>query len=103
MEERRTERRFALRLTGGQWALIAEALAQMVRIHASRLDDLKQAGEAVSPDSVTAFDALSRTYADLMRELAEAGLTDRSAREAARSLDESSAMLGSRLSGGGRH
>jgi len=103
VNERRTERRIPIRLTRTQWALIAEALGQMVRTHATRLDNLAQSGEPISNDNVTAFDALSHTYANLMRELSEAGLTDESAREAARSIDESSSLLGSRLSGGGRH
>ena len=103
MNERRTERRIPIRLTRTQWALIAEALGQMVRTHATRLDGLVREGEPVSTDNVTAFDALSHTYANLMRELAQAGLTDTSARDAARTIDESSSLLGSRLSGGGRH
>jgi hypothetical protein len=103
VEERRTERRIPIRLTRTQWAVIAEALGQMVRTHACRLDGLAQAGEPVSSDNVTAFDFLSHTYANLMRELAQAGLTDTSARDAAQTIDESSALLGSRLSGGGRH
>lgn len=103
MDERRTLDRVPVSLTRPQWALIAEALGQMVKIHATRLDSLVKAGTPVSGDSVTAFDSLSHTYANLMRELAEAGLTDERAREAAQSIDESCAILSSRLSGGSRH
>ncbi|MBE0616436.1 MAG: hypothetical protein IH608_00730 [Proteobacteria bacterium] len=103
MNDRRTERRVPIRLTGTQWAVISEALGQMVKTHASQLDRLVQSGVPVSVDNVTAFDVLSHTYANLMRELAQAGLTDTSARDAAQTIDESSSLLGSRLSGGGRH
>jgi len=103
VDERRTERRIPIRLTGTQWAVISEALGQMVRTHAARLDSLAEAGESVSSENVTAFDFLSHTYANLMRELAQAGLADTRAREAAQSIDQSSSLLGSRLSGGGRH
>jgi len=103
MDERRTERRVSIRLTGIQWALIGEALGQMVSTHASRLDGQVREGTPVSTDQMTAFDLLSHTYANLMRELAQAGLTDASARDAAQTIDESSSLLGSRLSGGGKH
>ncbi len=103
MDERRTEGRVSIRLTATQWALIAEALGQMVKIHAARLDGQVREGAPVSQDSVTAFDLLSHTYANLMRELAQAGLTDETAREAAQTIDESTSLLGSRFSGGGRH
>ncbi|MBI5016468.1 MAG: hypothetical protein HZB55_13390 [Deltaproteobacteria bacterium] len=102
MNERRRKRRVSIRLTGTQWAVIVEALGQMVKIHASRLDSLVQADAPGSTGNVSAFDALSRTYADLLRELAQAGLVDPSARAAAETLDEASAMLESRISGGGR-
>lgn len=102
MNERRSRRRVSVCLTDTQWAVIAEALGQMVKIHASRLDSL---GETEAPGvtgNVSAFDALSRSYADLLRELAQAGLVDMSARAAAKTLEEASGILESRLSGGGR-
>lgn len=103
MNERRTERRISLDLTATQWALIAEALGQMVRVHAGRLDEHVREGTPVSPEQLTAFDVLSHTYANLMRELAQAGLADGTARAAAQTIDESSSLLESRFSGGGRH
>lgn len=102
MNERRRRRRVSVRLTDTQWAVIAEALGQMVKIHASRLDALAEQEAPGTIGNVTAFDALSRTYADLIRELAQAGLVDVSARATAETLDEASAVLESRLSGGGR-
>ncbi len=102
MNERRRKRRFPVRLTDTQWAVIVEALGQMVKIHASRLDSLVQADQPGSTGTLSAFDALSRTYADLLRELAEAGLVDPSARDTAGTLDQASALLESRLSGGTR-
>lgn len=103
MDERRTEQRVSLCLTATQWAVIAEALGQMVRVHAARLDGLVREGAPVSQEQVTAFDFLSHTYANLTRELAQSGLADGTAREAAQTIDESTSLLESRFSGGGRH
>ncbi len=102
MTERRRKKRFPVRLTSTQWAVIVEALGQMVKIHATRLDELVKSDNPGSTGNLSAFDALSRTYADLLRELAGTGLVDGSARETAGTLDQASALLESRLSGGGR-
>lgn len=102
MKERRTQQRHAIRLTNTQWAVVAEALGQMVKIHASRLGAVAEADPALLTGHLSAFDALSRTYADLVRELAQAGLTDASARGTAQTLDEAFALLESRLAGGSR-
>jgi hypothetical protein len=102
VNERRRQRRISIRLTTTQWAVIAEALGQMVKIQAARLESLVQGEGPASAGNLSGFDALSRTYADLVRELAQAGLADTSARTAAQTLDEASALLESRVSGGGR-